>query len=69
LAGPLYLAVASLIGGWFAWEAIAVARETDETTEPAAHRLFRVSLIYMFALFASLIAERLVHIAPFTGWM
>ena len=28
-------------------------RETDEVKEPAAKRLFRVSLIYMFALFAA----------------
>ncbi|MGZ5930907.1 MAG: heme o synthase [Rhizomicrobium sp.] len=69
LAGPLYLAVAALTGAWFAWDAIAVALETDEANEPAAHRLFRVSLVYMFALFASLIAERLLHIASFAGWM
>ena len=69
LAGPAYLTVSALIGAWFAFEAVAVARETDEIKEPAAHRLFRVSLVYMFALFASLIAERLLHIAPFTGWM
>jgi protoheme IX farnesyltransferase len=69
LAGPLYLAVAALTGAWFAWDAIAVALEADEANEPAAHRLFRVSLVYMFALFASLIAERLLHIAPFAGWM
>ena len=69
LAGPLYLAVAALTGARFAWDAIAVALETDEANEPAAHRLFRVSLVYMFALFASLIAERLLHIAPFAGWM
>jgi protoheme IX farnesyltransferase len=69
LAGPAYLTVSALIGAWFAFEAVAVARETDEIKEPAAHRLFRVSLVYMFALFAALIAERLLHIAPFAGWM
>lgn len=69
LAGPLYLAAAGLIGAWFVVEAVAVARERDEAKEPSAHRLFRVSLIYMFALFASLIAERLVHMASFAGWM
>ncbi len=64
IAGPLYLAAAGGIGAWFAVEAIAVMRETDTVREPAAKRLFRVSLIYMFALFASLIVERLVHIVP-----
>ena len=69
LAGPLYLAAASLIGAWFGYEALAVAFEQNEDEEPAAHRLFRVSLVYMFSLFASLIAERLLHIAPFAGWV
>jgi protoheme IX farnesyltransferase len=64
LAGPLYLACAAGIGAWFAVEAVAVFRERDAVKEPAAHRLFRVSLIYMFALFAALIAEPLLHIAP-----
>ncbi|MBV9540208.1 MAG: protoheme IX farnesyltransferase [Alphaproteobacteria bacterium] len=68
-AGPLYLACAGLIGAWFAFEAVATWRETDDVKEPAAKRLFRVSLIYMFALFASLIVERLVHIAPLASWL
>ena len=67
LGGPLYLACAGAIGAWFAVEAVAVFRETDETKEPAAKRLFRVSLIYMFALFAALIVEPLAHIAPFAA--
>jgi protoheme IX farnesyltransferase len=68
LAGPLYLVVSGAIGLWFIIEAVAVALERDETREPAAHRLFRVSLIYMFALFAALLAERLLHIAAFASW-
>src|SRR5689334_7893018 len=68
LAGPLYLAVSGAIGLWFAVEAVAVTLERDETREPAAHRLFRVSLIYMFALFDALLAERLLHIAAFASW-
>jgi protoheme IX farnesyltransferase len=61
-AGPLYFACAAAIGVWFAIEAVATFRETDAVREPAAKRLFRVSLIYMFALFAALIAERLLHL-------
>jgi protoheme IX farnesyltransferase len=68
LGGPLYLASAGLIGGWFLWESVAVLRERDTDKEPAAHRLFGVSLLYMTALFASLIVERLVHIAPLLLW-
>jgi len=65
LGGPLYLGAAAFIGSWFAWEAVAVALEKDLEHEPAAHRLFRISLIYMFALFAALIVEHLLHIAAF----
>ncbi len=69
LAGPLYLAAAGLIGAWFVFASVAVLFERDTAREPAAHRLFRVSLLYMFALFATLIVERLAHIAPFGAWM
>ncbi len=69
LAGPLYLAAAAGIGAWFAVEAVLVVRERDSENEPAAHRLFRVSLVYMFALFASLIVERVAHVAAFAPWL
>jgi heme O synthase-like polyprenyltransferase len=39
---------------------VAVYRETDDVKEPAAHRLFGVSLLYLTALFAALIVEKLV---------
>jgi len=65
LAGPLYTAAASLFGAWFVWEAIAVWRETDAVREPAARRLFGVSILYLFVLFASLILERLLGVATF----
>lgn len=60
IGGMLYLAVSGIIGLWFLWEAIATYREKDENKEPAAHRLFGVSLLYMAALFAALILERLI---------
>ena len=60
IGGALYLAAAAGIGLWFLWEAISVYRETDEIMEPAAHRLFGVSLLYLTALFAALIAEKLI---------
>jgi protoheme IX farnesyltransferase len=46
-----------------------VLREKDEAHEPAAKRLFGISLIYLFALFAALIGERLAHVAAFGSWM
>jgi heme o synthase len=60
IGGALYLAASGGIGLWFLWEAIATFRETNEIKEPAAHRLFGVSLLYMTALFAALIAEKLI---------
>jgi len=69
IGGPLYAAAAALFGGWMAVEAYAVLRETDEVREPSARKLFLVSLIYLFALFAALIAERALGLAPFGAWM
>ncbi len=69
LAGPVYLAAAAGLGAWFAWQSVAVLREKDEAHEPAAKRLFGISLIYLFALFAALIGERLAHVAAFGSWM
>jgi protoheme IX farnesyltransferase len=60
-AGPLYLACAAGVGAWFAVQSVLVLRETDEAKEPAAKRLFGISLIYLTALFASLIVERVAH--------
>jgi protoheme IX farnesyltransferase len=60
IGGPLYLAASGGIGVWFLWEAIATYVEKDEAKEPAAHRLFGVSLLYMTALFAALILEKLI---------
>jgi len=69
LGGTLYLTVASVIGGVFVLAAFAVLIEGDERKEPAARRLFLVSLVYLFALFATLIVERALHIVPLTLWM
>jgi len=60
VGGPLYLAASGGIGLWFLWEAIATYREKNDVKEPAAHRLFGVSLLYMTALFAALIVEKLI---------
>src|ERR1700749_3666190 len=68
LAGPIYLASASGLGGWFLWQSVAVLRETDAVREPAAKRLFGISLLYLFALFAAPIGGRIAHVAPFGLW-
>ncbi|HTT83836.1 MAG TPA: heme o synthase [Rhizomicrobium sp.] len=73
LGGPLYVAMALVFGGWFAIEAVSVLREKDEVHEPAAHRLFGVSILYLFVLFGGLIIERLMGLPSlvalhFGGW-
>jgi protoheme IX farnesyltransferase len=73
LGGPLYAAVALGFGAWFVVDAVAVMRETDEVREPAARRLFGVSILYLFVLFAALMLERLMALPPFAplafgGW-
>jgi heme o synthase len=60
LAGPLYLAVSTVMGLAMIGCSIAVLREKDAVREPAARRLFAVSIAYLFAIFASLIAERVI---------
>jgi protoheme IX farnesyltransferase len=69
LGGILYLAVSAGCGAWLVWESAAVLREKDDIREPAARRLFIASLAYVFLLFAALIAERLIGLAPFAHWI
>jgi protoheme IX farnesyltransferase len=63
MAGMLYAAVAAGLGALLLWRAAKVMTERDEAKEPAARRLFAVTLLYLFALFAALIVERVVHAA------
>ena len=74
LAGPLYLARAALFGGWLVYDAIRrpIARRTIRASPPRA--ACSGSILYLFVLFAALIAERLLGIAPlgaasFGAWM
>jgi protoheme IX farnesyltransferase len=63
-AGALYLGVSAICGAWFLNSTIAVLRDRDEKHEPAARKLFGVSILYLFAIFAALIAEQLAHAPP-----
>jgi protoheme IX farnesyltransferase len=54
LLGNLYLALALALGGWFTFAAVRVLRER---TDDAARAMFRVSLAYLFVLFAGMIAD------------
>jgi protoheme IX farnesyltransferase len=71
LGGPLYAGAALFFGAWMVLDALAVLREHDEAGEPAARKLFGVSIVYLFALFAALIAERLLGVAPLSlaAWL
>jgi protoheme IX farnesyltransferase len=56
LLGPIYAAVALVMNGWFVWAAVRVLRERDEES---ARAMFRVSLLYLFALFLAMLADLL----------
>ena len=68
LGGPLYAAVSLSLGLLLIAQSIAVLRERDAVREPAARRLFGLSLFYVFSLFAALVVEHVLHIAAFGGW-
>jgi protoheme IX farnesyltransferase len=59
----LYGPVAAGLGVLMLWRAVQVMTERDQAREPAARRLFTVTIFYLFALFAALIVERVVHAA------
>jgi protoheme IX farnesyltransferase len=54
MAGALYGAVAAAMGGYFLWLAYKVRRTRDDAI---ARRMFGFSIVYLFSLFAALIAE------------
>lgn len=60
LTGAIYGVSAALLGAAFLWLAIKVARNT--ATEPAEmqpeKRLFAFSILYLFALFAALVVDK-----------
>jgi protoheme IX farnesyltransferase len=68
VGGVLYLAASGGLGLWFLVEAVRTYFEKDEAKEPSAHRLFGVSLIYLAALFATLIAEKLIGLPALALW-
>jgi protoheme IX farnesyltransferase len=57
-AGALYLGVSAAIGLCFIVQSVRVARETNTQSEPQARRLFGVSILYLFAIFAALLVEQ-----------
>jgi len=46
-------------------QSLLVAKERDEVREPQARRLFGISILYLFAVFAAVLLEQAAGIAPF----
>jgi heme o synthase len=66
--GVLYATGAVLLTGKFLIDAIAVYRTTDRTSEDiTTKRLFGFSILWLFALFALILAEKLGGMPPFAG--
>src|SRR5579864_8754170 len=57
-AGPVYLAANLGMGAWFLFQSVLVAYERNTEREPQARRLFGVSILYLFALFAAILVEQ-----------
>jgi protoheme IX farnesyltransferase len=72
IGGPLALVLALVLSAWFVGQAWLIRGRDDATAEAdgfaVERRFFRFSLYYLFALFASFLAER--ALAPFGlgGW-
>lgn len=59
-ASVLYGAVSLVLGGWLVLCAVRLLRSSEAGERRAAGRLFGVSILYLFALFGALLADRLV---------
>ncbi|MDR3372339.1 MAG: heme o synthase [Ancalomicrobiaceae bacterium] len=63
LGGPVYGAVSILMGVAFVGLALTVKLARDQTAlRLSCRRLFAFSILYLFALFATLLGERIVHL-------
>jgi protoheme IX farnesyltransferase len=56
LLGPIYLAAALALGAWFTWVCVRLIRERSDA---AAQRVFRVSLVYLAALYLAMLVDLL----------
>jgi protoheme IX farnesyltransferase len=57
MLGPLYLAAATLLGGWFLWSCV---RLVQERSDAAARGVFRTSLVYLALLYAAMLIDLLL---------
>jgi protoheme IX farnesyltransferase len=63
-AGPLFVAASIILGRVCLACAIAGWRDKSERAEQPARRLFAFSILYLFLLFAALVADNLAGFAP-----
>jgi protoheme IX farnesyltransferase len=57
-AGPIYLAISSILGAVLVYDAVVLYRRPDgQASDNAARTLFGFSILYLFAVFAALLAE------------
>jgi len=67
-AGWVYVAGAAILTVKFLADAVAVYRASDIDSENrAARKLFGFSIVWLFALFAFILVERLAGLEPFAG--
>ena len=67
-ASPAYGLVSTLCGVAFMLFAFATYRNREgEAAKTAARRLFIFSIVYLFALFLTLVVERILHLTAITG--
>jgi len=65
-SGPLYTAGAVVLGLVFLWRAVQVfVRREGAPADLACKRLFGFSILYLFLIFALIIVERAIGLAPF----
>jgi heme o synthase len=64
IGGPIYTAVAVALNAWFLWGAVQIWRRDEAVAEADKYKVekafFRFSLLYLFVMFAALMAERLL---------
>jgi protoheme IX farnesyltransferase len=72
IGGPVYLAVALLLNGWFLKGALDIWRRDDADSEADQHavekRVFKISLYYLFGHFGALLVEAVLRTNGLGGW-
>ncbi|WP_108658517.1 heme o synthase [Acuticoccus kandeliae] len=59
-ASLAYGAIALALGAWFVQRALILRKADDASERRDAGRLFAVSIVYLFAIFGALLADRLI---------